>query len=146
MLHASMLTNLSSLLFSPLTSWKATLSVYSEMVALSQSPRYLDLTSHCMKSSIIIYERLEREGGDGPEAQVIGQHLLQAEELRKRHHKVFIGHSNSPSIQNVSPKISILYSNRARCYRELKDFDKVQSAICRAIAMRREQSNLMIRT
>ncbi len=93
-----------------------------------------------------INERLEREGGGGPEAQIIGQHLLQAKELRKCDHKVFIGDSNAMAIQNVSPKISILYSNRARCYRELRDFDKVLMEALRATVMRKKQWSWMIRT
>jgi hypothetical protein len=81
----------------------------------------------------------ERARGEGSEAKRGGQYLLQAEELLKCDHKVFIGHSNGIVIQNVSPKISILYSNRARCYRELKDFEKVNRGRCRAMLMQKGQ-------
>ena len=50
------------------------------------------------------------------------------------------------AIQNVNPKISILYSNRARCYRELRDFDKVLMEARRATVMRKKQWSWMIRT
>lgn len=49
------------------------------------------------------------------------------------------------AIQNVSPNISILYSNRARCYRELGDFDKVDLELGRAMVMLKGQWSWTIR-